>query len=48
MREKSNGKQCRVVKNGNFTTIHNACLRTKEMSLKAKGLLAVCLSLPDD
>lgn len=48
MREESNGRQCRVVKNHNYTTISNICLRTKTMSLKAKGLLTVCLSLPDD
>lgn len=48
MREGSNGRQCRVVKNNNYTTISNICLRNKELSLKAKGLLTVCLSLPDD
>lgn len=48
MREGSNGKQCRVVKNNNYTTISNICLRNKELSYKAKGLLIVCLSLPDD
>ncbi len=46
MRE-SNGKQCRVVKNDNYTAISNICLRKKEMSLKAKGLLVLCLSLPE-
>ena len=48
MREESNGRQCRVVKNHNYTTISNICLRTKTMSLKAMGLLTLCLSLPDD
>lgn len=48
MRKENNGRQCRVVKNHNYTTISNICLRTKTMSLKAKGLLTVCLSLPDD
>lgn len=48
MRKESNGRQCRVVKNHNYTTISNICLRTKTMSLKAMGLLTLCLSLPDD
>ena len=38
----------RVEKNRNYTVINNEFLRNKELSLKAKGLLAVCLSLPDD
>ncbi len=38
----------RVEKNRNYTTICNVPLRDKELSLKAKGLLAMCLSLPDD
>lgn len=46
MRE-NNGKQCRVVKNENFTTISNIHLRAKYLSLKAKGLLSLCLSLPE-
>ena len=37
----------RVEKNRNYTVINNEFLRNKELSLKAKGLLAVCLSLPD-
>ena len=36
----------RVEKNQNFTVMSNQFLRNKELSLKAKGLLAVCLSLP--
>jgi hypothetical protein len=36
----------RVEKNQNFTVMSNLFLRNKELSLKAKGLLAVCLSLP--
>ena len=38
----------RVEKNRNYTVIHNEFLRNKELSLKAKGLLAMILSLPDD
>ncbi len=38
----------RVEKNGNYTTMCNIPLRDKELSLKAKGLLAMCLSLPED
>ena len=47
MREENNGKQCRVIKNGNYTVMSNIGLRKKNMSLKAKGLLALCLSLPE-
>ena len=38
----------RVEKNREFVVMSNKFLRNKEMSLKAKGLLALCLSLPDD
>lgn len=38
----------RVEKNREFVVMHNRFLRNKEMSLKAKGLLAMCLALPDD
>lgn len=38
----------RVEKNRNYTVLHNEFLRNKELSLKAKGLLAMILSLPDD
>ena len=48
MREESNGKQCRVIKNGNYTVLSNIGLRKKDMSYKAKGVLAVCLSLPEN
>ena len=37
----------RVEKNRNYTVMSNEFLRNKQLSLKAKGLLAVCLSLPD-
>lgn len=38
----------RVNKNSNYSTIGNHHLREKNMSLKAKGLLTVMLSLRDD
>ena len=37
----------RVIKNENFTAMSNVHLRDKELSLKAKGLLSLVLSLPD-
>ena len=36
------------IKNSNYTTISNVFLRDKELSLKAKGLLATILSLPEN
>lgn len=38
----------RVDKTINYTIMSNEHLRNKEMSLKAKGLLSLMLSLPDD
>ena len=38
----------RVHKNGNFTVMSNFHFKEKKMSLKAKGLLSLMLSLPDD
>lgn len=38
----------RVHKSSNYTVINNQYLRNKEMSLKAKGLLTIMLSLPDN
>lgn len=38
----------RVEKNREFVVMSNKFLREKDMSLKAKGLLALCLSLPED
>lgn len=38
----------RVQKTKDFTVMSNCHLRESEMSLKAKGLLSVMLSLPDD
>lgn len=37
----------RTVKNREFVVMSNKFLREREMSLKAKGLLALCLSLPE-
>ena len=38
----------RVEKSRDYTTMSNFHLREKKMSLKAKGLLSLILSLPDD
>ena len=38
----------RIHKTDNFTTMSNHHLRNMNLSLKAKGLLSVMLSLPDD
>lgn len=38
----------RVEKNREYVVMSNRFLRNKEMSLKSKGLLALCLALPDD
>ncbi len=38
----------RIEKNREFVVMSNKFLREKEMSLKAKGLLALCLALPED
>lgn len=38
----------RVVKNKNYTIMSNYHLKDKKLSLKAKGLLSVMLSLPDN
>ena len=46
--EENNGKQCRVIKNKNYTIMSNVHLRAKYLSLKAKGLMSLCLSLPED
>lgn len=39
---------CRVNKSRDYTVMSNRHLRDKNLSLKAKGLLSVVLSLPDD
>ena len=38
----------KVIKDKNFTTMSNYHLRDKDLSYKAKGLLSVMLSLPED
>ncbi len=38
----------REERNGNFTTISNSILRDKTVSLRAKGLHTLMMSLPDD
>lgn len=38
----------RVEKNKNFVVMSNYHLRDKKLTLKAKGLLSIILSLPDD
>ena len=38
----------RIHKTGNFTVMSNYHFKEKKMSLKAKGLLSLMLSLPDD
>ena len=38
----------RINKNNNYTVMSNYHLRDRELSLKAKGLLSMMLSLPDD
>ncbi len=39
---------CRVIKNSNYTTMSNYHLRSKNLSLKAIGLLSKIFSLPED
>ena len=39
---------CRVEKNRDYTTMSNYHLRDMELTLKAKGLLSLILSLPED
>lgn len=38
----------RVIKDRDYTVIHNQFLKRKDLSWKAKGILAYILSLPDD
>lgn len=42
------GKIFRIEKNKNYTVISNYHLKDKNLSLKAKGLLSLMLSLPED
>ena len=39
---------CRVERTGDYTTMSNHHLRNKGLSLKAKGLLSLMLSLPEE
>lgn len=43
----SNSSVIRVVKNKNYTIMSNQHLKCKDLSLKAKGLMSLCLSLPE-
>lgn len=47
-KQTSNGNVCRVVKSKDYTTISNIHLRDRTLSLKAKGLLSMVLSLPEN
>lgn len=47
-KQESNGNICRVIKSKDYTTMSNFHLRDKTLSLKAKGLLSIVLSLPED
>ncbi len=47
-KQSKNGTICRVFKNKNYTTMSNLHLRDKNLSLKAKGLLSLVLSLPEN
>lgn len=47
-RKKENGTVIRVVKSNNYTVVDNSFLRLKNLSLKAKGLMTLCLSLPEN
>ena len=38
----------RVIKNANYTTLNNTPLKDKNLSLKAKGFIALIMSLPPD
>jgi len=42
------GMVFRINKNKDYTIMSNIHLREKNLSLKAKGLLTLMLSLPDD
>lgn len=35
-------------KNGNYTVVSNVCIRDNRLSLKAKGLMSLVMSLPND
>ena len=44
----NNSSVVRVVKNKNYTTMSNVHLFNKNLSLKEKGLMSLCLALPDN
>lgn len=48
MSAKGNGQRFNVHKNANYTVMPNCHLQERRLSLKAKGLLSVILSLPPD
>ncbi len=48
MTKQANGVIFRVHKNRKYTTISNAHLSDKKLSLKAKGLLSIMLAMPED
>lgn len=48
MKQRNVTEFIRVEKTKNYTVIHNQFLRRKDLSWKAKGILAYILSLPDD
>ena len=48
MKQRNVTEFIRVDKTNNYTVIHNQFLRRKDLSWKAKGILAYILSLPDD
>ena len=39
---------CRIERTRDYTVLSNHHLRNRALSLKAKGLLSMMLSLPDD
>ena len=48
MAKTTNSSVCRVHKNANYTVMSNYHLKSKNLSLKAIGLLSKVFSLPDD
>ena len=43
----NNSSVIRVIKNKNYTVMSNKHLFCRELSLKAKGLMSLCIALPD-
>ncbi len=48
IKEQKTATFVRVVKNKNYTTMSNIHLFNKNLSLKAKGLMSICLALKED